>query len=404
MILIGYLRCISKRDAKLIHIIILNIIFKIQKILFLISYFFSFILISSRTKKYSWVIGVSECVGNIYQISKCLNNSVSVCINKNKFYDYDYDYTLIKTNFRLLNTFLSYLYGPIVFGYLVHVAEGFFYIWSDGFLISQIDGRHFEFSFLKKRNRKISCFFCGNDIRSLKLEMQLGNRINMDVAADYYEFCIPEMISGKYEKQKKVIASSADKFADFVFNADVDQSSYLSKPSLPYIYFYPDDMFCVNERKFDDARLKILHAPTSPIIKGTQLVRATIKQLKVDGFDFEYKELLNVPNKVVLQELRCSHIVLNEFYMFSPGLLGIESMANFCVLLTSADEHIETSLPLGSNNAWIVTHYYEIYQKLRWLLENRQEHVRIARAGYEWALANASFSASRVKLNNSLHT
>ena len=88
--------------------------------------------------------------------------------------------------------------------------------------------------------------------------------------------------------------------------------------------------------------------------------------------------------------------------MFSPGLFGIEAMANYCVLMTSADENIEHSLPRGSNNAWVVTRYFEIEHKLRWLLLNRDLHESIAESGYNWAFQNASFSGSRLKLNHYL--
>jgi hypothetical protein len=294
------------------------------------------------------------------------------------------------------------LCGPVLLGYLVNISDGFVYVWSDGYLTSLVDGRKFEFSFLKKRCKKICCFFCGNDIRSPHLEIQLGTRLGLEVASNYYQFFLPKMIGEKYESEKKNLALSANIYADLVFNFDVDQSSYLSKSSLPFIYFYPDDKFCMLAEKFNESTLKVVHAPTSPIIKGTQLVRAAIKKLKCEGFDFEYFELINVSNETVVNELRTAHIVLNEFYMFTPGVFGVEALANFCVLMTAADEFIETSLPYGSNNAWVVTRYYEIYDKLKWLLQNRYLHAGIARSGYRWAMANAAHSVSKLKFNKYL--
>ena len=35
-------------------------------------------------------------------------------------------------------------------------------------------------------------------------------------------------------------------------------------------------------------------------------------------------------------------IVLNGFYALMPGVFGIEAMANYCALMTAADETIES--------------------------------------------------------------
>lgn len=40
-------------------------------------------------------------------------------------------------------------------------------------------------------------------------------------------------------------------------------------------------------------------------------------------------------NEEVLNNLKNSHILLNQFYHFVPGLLGIEGMANHCAVLMS---------------------------------------------------------------------
>ena len=73
-----------------------------------------------------------------------------------------------------------------------------------------------------------------------------------------------------------------------------------------------------------------------------------------------------------------------------PGIFGVEALANFCALMTSADEYIETDLPQDSNKAWMVTKNYDIYDNLKFLLNNHDEMEAYARRGYEWAKENAS--------------
>jgi hypothetical protein len=76
-----------------------------------------------------------------------------------------------------------------------------------------------------------------------------------------------------------------------------------------------------------------------------------------------------MPNRVVLEHLKSSHIVLNQFYAFTPGLFGIEAMANHCAVLMSADPSIETGLPQKSKDAWMITKYWEVYDNLKYLLD-----------------------------------
>jgi hypothetical protein len=103
-----------------------------------------------------------------------------------------------------------------------------------------------------------------------------------------------------------------------------------------------------------------------------------------------------------LKHLSGAHIVLNEFYAFMPGMFGVEAMASHCALMTSADEKIETSLPVGSNSAWMVTEYWNIYDNLKRLLDDHSLIKKYADAGYLWAYENCSYQNSAEKMRNIL--
>jgi hypothetical protein len=201
------------------------------------------------------------------------------------------------------------------------------------------------------------------------------------------------------------LAASADDYADHIFNAPVDQISYLRREVHPFIYFYPDSGFKRNDDKFAEiVRVKVVHGPSSPLIKGTPLVRAAIKKLQMEGYDFEYKELIGVSNLVMLEALVDAHVVLNEFYAFVPGLFGVEAMASHCALMTSADDRIETVLPCGANDAWMVTEYWNIYDNLKQLLNNHALIKQYADAGFKWASDHCSYQKSADRLKALLDT
>jgi hypothetical protein len=377
-------------------------VFWFQKILLSSSYYFFKMMGNQRG--IAWVVGVDEIATNIKYISEALPDSYSISLSKNRFYDFEYDYSLkSKGNFKI-NLIKRSIVGPILLGFLLNNAKGFFYIFSTGFLLSNIDGRDYEFAYIKNKNKKLICWFVGNDIRSPKKMIEFSKSSKNEVTANYYFLTSPERLSDEYENSKKLIASATDRHADLVFNYEFDQMSYLKRGVLPVYYLYPDSNFHKNNNKFiNQSNVIIVHAPSSPIIKGTQLVRAAIKKLKVEGYKFKYVEFIESTNVDILEQLKDANIVLNEFYSFAPGVFGVEAMASHCALLTSADEEIELSLPVGSNKAWMVTRNYEIYDNLKVLLDSPLLVKKYADSGYEWALEHAAISSTGKKLENILN-
>lgn len=377
----------------------LKIVVILQRVLLIFSYWFFMCYIRRSKSNISWVVGVIEIAANLKYISSSIPDSYSVCLFDNKYYDFEYNYLIKGTKSKYCDFVKGIVIGPLLLGLLLNRSNNFFYIGQSGFLFSGLDSRKFEFMYVKSKNKNIVCYFTGTDIRSPKLMLDFARNNNIEVFSSYQHLTNPEQQTLEYETSKKDLAGVAETYADLVFNASVDQMSYFTKKTQPFIYFYPDGNFTKNDAKYSNIEIyKICHAPTSPIVKGTQLVRAAIAKLRSEGYRFEYVELIGVSNEVVLKELRSAHIVLNEFYAFVPGLFGVEAMASHCALITSADEHIEPDLPPGSNKAWYVTKNYEIIDHLKDLLDSPDLIKKYADAGYDWAIENASFSRSSVKL------
>lgn len=345
-----------------------------------------------------WVVGVDEVANNTFNISRAFSKSFTVNLHRSKYYDNIYDFSLRERSLPG-RWVVRGIVGPILLGYLANRASNFFYIGATGFLHHSQGGREIELAFLKRRGKKIVAFFCGSDIRSLKLSLEHARQHGLDVMATYMPPSNPGQVDNTHEDRLKRLSESADRYADYIFNAPVDQISYIQRAVHPFMYFYPDAWFFKAGDKFRDMRtIKIVHAPTSPFIKGTPLVRAAIKKLKLLGYNIDYVELINVKNEVVREHLLTTHLVVNELYSFLPGLLGVEAMANNCALLTSADRNIEPTLPEGANDAWLVTRYWDVFDNLKYLLENPDLIEGLANRGYDWAFNNCRTSVSRNQL------
>jgi len=345
------------------------------------------------------VVAGAETAGMLKNISLVLPNSTSVNFSPNKFYGFEYDYQLYPK--KGIKKVVNLFYAPVVLGYLMRKNSSFIYLGDGGFLNLYLDGRLSEFKFIKQKNKKITCYFLGSEIRSYSLLDNFGVSKDIDTLTTYERYSSVGIDSLDNENKRKRLAKSAEKYADDIFNAPVDQMTYIERDVHEPLYFYPDSGFYKANEKFDNLNvINILHSPTSPIVKGTQLVHAAIKKLKMEGYIFNYLELKNSSNTQVLAALKESHIVLNQFYAFVPGVFGIEALAHNCAMLTSADNKIEPSLGPDANEAWMVTPYWQIYDNLKYLLDNPDEIKVYADRGFAWAFDNCRASVNGQRFNS----
>jgi hypothetical protein len=356
----------------------LALLHRLQILLLYFYYGLGFLTIKHRKNKVDWVIGPNEIAGITHSISRAVPNSKVVHVYQNRFFSSPQSSNQ-KTP-RLWQT-------PKILARLAHEAKGFVYVGSGGYLISRIDERRSEFKFLQRGDKRIVSVLVGSDIRSIKSMLEESARTGTESIADYIALQNPKMLSEEYDDLIKTRCDVVNEFANLIFSVPRDQKSYLRGDTETIQVFLPNKIFSDSEEKFDDLRVpRILHAPSSPFIKGTPLVRAAIARLRREGFIFEYSEFTDKSNNEVIEELRRSHIVLNQFYAFVPGMFGVEALANKCVLLTRSSKVLEPTLPGDPSRAWISTEPFEIYDKLVTLLQNPESLVIQARRGYDWAI------------------
>jgi hypothetical protein len=365
------MRFIIKKIILCIQILLVNITFKF-----------------CPKKQQKIIIGVTEIANFLYNLKSLFNEEcITVCKNRNTYYKnnkYDFDIT---KEIRII----KFIFSAILLGLLAKNSNFFIYLWTDGFLLN----READFKFLKRHNIPIICCFLGDDIRSRKLFLDFCKRKNFNT---YVEYDKPDFfLSDIYDNEKKSIAEQADKYASIIFSHKTDQYSYIQSEQ----YFFPpvinEKIFSFNIEKFNRKPFKIVHAPSLPVLKGTPLVRSVVKQLIRKGYEFQYVELINKPNTDVIKELIQSHIVLNQFYTFIPGIFGLEAMATGNAVLMSAKSKY---FPYKFNDAWIETEDWQLYENLKYLLDHPNKIFEYAKKGYEYITTNFSSTAIRLYLKN----
>ncbi|MBX3079019.1 MAG: glycosyltransferase family 1 protein [Cryobacterium sp.] len=338
----------------------------------------------------------------VRQIAGALPGSYSVNFSEEFVYNFSYDYrfrTKPDSRWRWMERMVA---GPLLLGRLMNRAAGFIYVASTGFLLSNLDQREFEFSYVKRKGLPIICYWCGSDIRSTKRMHALEKETGLPNISTYIGERGRIYDSEEWDEQKRAIAEVASRHASAMFSNTVDHLSYLTVGTEPFLYFLPDDPL-PNPGKFEDlSTIVIVHATTAPSIKGTPLVRAAIHQLREEGYEFEYVELIGVPNATVKHELGRAHIAMNQFYGFSPAVFGVEALAAGCVVMMSADEFVETDLPAGSNECWVVTKHHQVYANLKRLLDDPSQLEPIARRGRAWAEKYASRASAGALMRRTL--
>ena len=121
---------------------------------------------------------------------------------------------------------------------------------------------------------------------------------NLDTGESYFK----KIFDNRYDEEKKNIAISADTYADLIFSSPVDNMSYLRSKQYFWKLITGKEFFYKKEKKLTNSKIKILHAPTNMMFKGTPLVRAAIKKLQMENYVFDYVELQNTNSMRLSQQ------------------------------------------------------------------------------------------------------
>jgi hypothetical protein len=75
-----------------------------------------------------------------------------------------------------------------------------------------------------------------------------------------------------------------------------------------------------------DPPIRILHSPSNPTVKGSEIIRAAVGRLIEEGLPLELIEIQDRPNRVVHEQLQTCHFVVDQLYSDGP-MLGFAAEA-----------------------------------------------------------------------------
>lgn len=109
----------------------------------------------------------------------------------------------------------------------------------------------------------------------------------------------------------------------------------------------------------ENSQLRLVHIPSSPLLKGTSFFRAAVEELKIEGFEFEYLELTGLTHAQAWAELSRADIVLDQLLLGGFGSLSVEGMGLgkpvVCFLIDSVMREHYPDCPIVNANIENVT-------------------------------------------------
>ncbi len=133
----------------------------------------------------------------------------------------------------------------------------------------------------------------------------------------------------------------------------------------------------------------VVHAPSRPKIKGTEYVLKAIDELKEDGLEFEYQQVIGLSNDEAKKVYEKADIIVDQLMIGWYGVLSVEAMALGKPVIAYIREDLESCFDNGLPviNANPIT----IKEQLRSIIsssEMRREYAKKSRDYFEKTHSN----------------
>jgi glycosyltransferase involved in cell wall biosynthesis len=171
--------------------------------------------------------------------------------------------------------------------------------------------KFYELPILKLFKKKILVVYLGSDARP-----PFFNGRHLDISGSYAN---PDALKFESIKIIKMIRR-VEKYADAIINHTAT-AQFFTRSFIRHVALgvpMKIDSTKKNSHRIKPKKIRILHAPSRPFAKGSLVFRKIIDELRNEGYLIQFTELVGVPNKVVLKELRRCDFVIDELYSDIP--------------------------------------------------------------------------------------
>lgn len=151
-----------------------------------------------------------------------------------------------------------------------------------------------------------------------------------------------------------------------------------------------------DERLLEHERVRVVHAPTNPEVKGTPALEPVVRRLEAEGL-IEYTEIRGIPNEQMPAVFAAADVVLDQFRIGDYGVGASETMAAGRVVVAHVSEQARTAAAAAAGMPLPVVeaNLDDLESVLRDIAARRSHYREIARSGPEFVrrLHDGTFSA-----------
>lgn len=243
---------------------------------------------------------------------------------------------------------------------------------------------HWELPLLKALGKRVIYIYHGSDARPPYLDGSFSFRLN------------GAQLAVEAARQRRLIAR-IEKYADLIINHP-PQGHFFTRPfvvsyRLGLPYQLPAQALAQLQNPEPESehmpeyglehdpkqRVRVLHSPSNPQAKGSDIIRAVIARLQARGYAIDWVELIGRPNSEVLAELARCDFIVDQLYADTP-MAGFATEAAFfgkAAVVAGYYQEIKNEIP----GELLPPSYYcwpeDLEKTLEHVLNSPQERDRI---------------------------
>lgn len=273
---------------------------------------------------------------------------------------------------KIYNSLRSRIFIAFIFFKALVTCDVFYYNTGGNILPFRLD-----YMLIKLFRKKLAVIFLGSEIRHWYLYQKELEALGFD---ELFATCIEAYRNqnfGTYaEKIERVQAAEA--YADIVLS----QPGFAQLQTKPYYratvgLYLPEYGFAAHGRK----KPLLVHAPSARGVKGTEFVEEALDRLKLEGIEFDFKLIENMPNHELIQLLIEADIVIDELNSDTIGVLSTEAMATGNAVLTGyMAELVKVPQPCPVLN----TNRLNVYDHIKTLILDVDLRTELAHSGRKY--------------------
>jgi glycosyltransferase involved in cell wall biosynthesis len=176
-----------------------------------------------------------------------------------------------------------------------------------------------DYEYIKKAGKIVNTFFHGCDIRDSK-------RVIREHKVSACQACWPAACNAN----RNIMRHWATHNADNILVSTPDLLEFFDRAQwLPQAVEVSALRAKIDKRssRRTRRRVRIAHAPSSPLLKGTAYVREAIASLQAVGEPIDFVELTGMPHADILKAIAASDFVIDQLLIGAYGVVSIEAMS-----------------------------------------------------------------------------